>query len=66
MKSSLVKYFFTISPPENEVSGHNFYFMSISGKTQNHSEMDKSYNEELEILSTIGHEFYHGRRKEII
>ena len=40
--------------------------MSIAGKSENHSEIDKIYIEEIEILSTIGHEFYHGGRKEII
>ena len=57
---------FTISPPETEVSGKNTYFMSIAGKTENHSEMDQLYNDEILLLSTIGHDFYHGGMRQII
>jgi hypothetical protein len=57
---------FTISPPETDNGGKNTYLMSIAGKSENHSEIDKQYGEEIDILSKIGHEFYHGGRKEII
>ena len=57
---------FTISPPEDEISGTNTYFMSISGKDKNHNEIDKLYNEEILKLSTTGHDFYHGGKKQMI
>ena len=57
---------FTISPPATGISGKNTYFMSIAGKTENHSEMDQLYNDEILLLSTKGHDFYHGGKKAII
>ena len=50
---------FTISPPEDN-GGKNTYIMSIAGKSENHSEIDKRYGQEIDMLSTTGYEFYHG------
>jgi hypothetical protein len=57
---------FTISPPETDKGGNNTYLMSIAGKSENHSEIDKRYSDEIKLLSTIGQYFYHGGKKQII
>lgn len=57
---------FTISPPETDQRGKNTYLMSIAGKSENHSEIDKRYSDEIELLSKVGHKFYHGGQKKII
>jgi hypothetical protein len=58
---------FTICPPADEVSGSsNTYFMSISGKSDNHSEIDKIFGDEITKLSSEGKLFYHGGMKEVI
>jgi len=57
---------YTICPPKNKSSGNNTYFMAISGKGENHSEIERLFANELELLSKDGAMFYHGGLKEII
>lgn len=58
---------FTLSPPtETDNKGRNTYFMSLSGKADNHSEIDKIFGEEIKDLHENGRYFYHGGRKKII
>lgn len=57
---------FTISPPETDRTGKNTYFMSISGKSDDHSVLDQMYGTEITKLSTVGQCFYHGGKKKLI
>ena len=49
---------FTICPPEGQSQGRNSYFMSLSCKGEDHSEIEIEFHKELE--------FYHGGLKRII
>ena len=57
---------FTICPPEGENQGRNSYFMSLSCKGEDHSEIEKEFQKELDALSNHGKLFYHGGLKRII
>ena len=57
---------FTICPPEGENQGRNSYFMSLSCKGEDHSEIEKNFQKELNALSNHGKMFYHGGLKRII
>ena len=57
---------FTICPPEGENQGRNSYFMSLSCKGEDHSEIEKEFQKELDALSNHGKMFYHGGLKRII
>jgi len=56
----------TICPPPDENKGRNTFFMAIGQKGDDHQEINKLFEEELEHLSTVGKTFYHGGRKELI
>ena len=57
---------FTICPPEGENQGRTSYFMSLSCKGEDHSEIEKEFQKELNALSNHGKMFYHGGLKCII
>ena len=57
---------FTISPPTDSKDGKNTYLMSMSGKSEDHSIIDKIYSEEIRLLTNTGKMFYHGGRNEMI
>ena len=57
---------FTICPPEGENQGRNSYFMSLSCKGEDHSEIEKEFQKELNALSNHGKMFYHGGLKRIV
>ena len=57
---------FTICPPEGESQGRNSYFMSLSCKGEDHSEIEIEFQKELDALSNEGEMFYHGGPKCII
>ena len=57
---------FTICPPEGENQGRNSYFMSLSCKGEDHSEIKIEFQKELDALSNHGKMFYHGGLKRII
>ena len=57
---------FTICPPVGENQGRNSYFMSLSCKGEDHSEIEIEFQKELDALSNEGKMFYHGGLKRII
>ena len=57
---------FTICPPEGESQERNSYFMSLSCKGEDHSEIEIEFQKELNALSNEGKMFYHGGLKRII
>ena len=57
---------FTICPPEGESQGRNSYFMLLSCKGEDHSEIEIEFQKELDALSNEGKMFYHGGLKRII
>ena len=57
---------YTICPPKVESKGKNSYFMSLSCKGEDHSEIKIEYQKELNALSNEGKMFYHGDLKHII
>ena len=57
---------FTIYPPEGESQGRNSYFMSLSCKEEDHSEIEIEFQKELDALANEGEMFYHGGLKRII
>ena len=57
---------FTICPPEGENQGRISYFMSLSCKGEDHSEIEIEFQKELDALSNEGKMFYHGGLKRII
>ena len=57
---------FTIGPPEGENEGRYSYFMSLSCKGEDHSEIEIESQKELDALSNEGEMFYHGGLKRII
>ena len=57
---------FTICPPKGESNGRNSYFMSLSCKGEDHSEIEMEFQKELNALSNDGKMFYHGGLKLII
>ena len=57
---------FTICPPEGENQGRNSYFMWLSSKGEDHSEIEIQFQKELNALSNKGKMFYHGGLKRII
>ena len=57
---------FTICPPKGESKGRNSYFMSLSCKGEDHSEIEMEFQKELNSLSNEGKMFYHGGLKCII
>ena len=57
---------FTICPPEGESKGRNSYFMSLSCKGEDHSEIEMEFQKELNSLSNEGKMFYHGGLMHII
>ena len=57
---------YTICPPKVESKGKNSYFMSLSCKGEDHSEIKIEYQKELNALSNEGNMFYHGDLKRII
>ena len=57
---------FTICPPEGENQGRNSYFMSLSCKGEDHSEIEIEYQKVLDALLNEGKMFYHGGLKRII
>ena len=57
---------YTICPSATEKNGRNTYFMAISSKGDDHSEIEQIFSEEINKLSTIGSHFYHGTLKKII
>ena len=57
---------FTICPPKGESQGRNSYFMSLSCKGEDHSEIEIEFQKELDALSNEGKMFYHGGLKRII
>jgi len=56
----------TICAPPGENTGRNTFFMAIGQKGDDHQEIDKLFEEELEVLTKHGKTFYHGGRKELI
>ena len=56
---------FTICPPKGESIGRNSYFMSLSCKGEDHSEIEMYFQKELNALSNEGKMFYHGGLKRI-
>ena len=57
---------FTTCPPEGESQGRNSYFMSLSCKREDHSEIEIEFQKDLDALSNEGKMFYHGGLKRII
>ena len=57
---------FTIFPGKEESQGRNTYFMSISCKGEDHSEIEMLFHNELSALSNEGKMFYHGGLKHVI
>ena len=57
---------FTICHPEGENQGRNSYFMSLSCKGEDHSEIKIQFQKELNALSNDGKMFYHGGLKRIM
>ena len=57
---------FTICPPEGENQGRNSYFMLLSSKGEDHSEIEIEFQKELDALSNEGKMFYHGGLERII
>ena len=57
---------FTICPPKGESKGRNSYFMLLSCKGEDHSEIEMEFQKELNALSNEGKMFYHGGLKCII
>ena len=57
---------FTICPDDKESQGRNSYFMSLSCKGEDHSEIEMEFQNELKSLSNEGKMFYHGGLKRII
>ena len=45
---------FTICPPKGETKGRNSYFMSLSCKGEDHSEIEMHFQKELKALSNEG------------
>ena len=56
---------FTICPPEGENQGRNSYFMLLSCKGEDHSEIEIEFQKELNALSNEGKMLYHGGLKRI-
>ena len=57
---------FTICPENRESQGRNSYFMSLSCKGEDNSEIEMRFHNELNTLSNEGKMFYHGGLKCII
>ena len=57
---------FTICPNKGESQGRNSYFISLSCKGEDHSEIEMEFHNELNALSNEGKMFYHGGLKHII
>ena len=57
---------FTICPPKRETKRRNSYFMSLSCKGEDHSEIEMHFQKELKALSNEGKMYYHGGLKRII
>ena len=57
---------FTICAPKGESQGRNSYFMLLSCKGEDHSEIKIEFQKELDALSNKGKMFYHGGLKRII
>ena len=57
---------FIICPPKGESQGRNSYFMSLSCKEEDHSDIEIEFQKELDALSNEGKMFYHGGLKRII
>lgn len=57
---------FTICPPTGEKKGRNTYFMAISRKGEDHTEVEKLFTDELEQFTEAGIRFYHGGLKKVI
>ena len=57
---------FTICPDKGESQGRNSYFMLLSCKGEDHSEIEMGFHNELNALSNEGKMFYHGGLKCII
>ena len=53
-------------PDKGETQGRNSYFMSLSCKGEDHSEIEMLFHNELNVLSNEGKKFYHGGLKHII
>ena len=56
----------TCGAPANENTGRNTYFMAISAKGEDHSEVERIYVDQMNILATEGKHFYHGGLGRII
>jgi len=59
-------YTHTICPPSTERSGRNTYYMALSRKGDDHSEVERILAQELKTLSTKGMTAYHGGLRKII
>ena len=57
---------FKICPPKGQSKGRNSYFMSLSCKGEDHSEIEMEFQKALNALSNEGKMFYHGGLKHII
>ena len=57
---------FTICPDKGESQGRNSYFMSLSSKGEDHSEIEMQFHNELNALPNEGKMFYYGGLKRII
>ena len=57
---------FTICPDNRESQGRKSYFMSLSCKGKDHSEIEMQFHNELKALLNEGKMFYHGGLKHII
>ena len=57
---------FTCGAPPTENTGRNTYFMAISAKGEDHSEIEGIYVKQMNILATEGKYFYHGGLRRII
>jgi hypothetical protein len=57
---------FTICPSSSEKNGRNTYFMAISNKGDDHSEIEQIFVDEVNKLATEGAYFYHGNLQKMI
>ena len=57
---------FTCGAPPEEKTGRNTYFMALSAKGEDHSEVERIYVDQMNTLATEGKHFYHGGLGRII
>ena len=57
---------YTCCPPPNESKGRNTYFMAISAKGEDHTQVERIFEQELKSLSNSTKQFYHGGLKKVL